>query len=82
MRFDFLFWYLHIGAKYLCERLGAVLSDQKAKVELPGHVLSDVARSILPDIIAFFAVKENKVAYEKWKQERDRQMDLKEIKKA
>ena len=82
MRFDFLFWHLHIGVKHLCERLRAILSDKNAKVELPDYVLSDVARIVLPDVIAFFTVKENKVAYEKWKQERDGQMDLKEIRKA
>lgn len=81
MQFDFLAWHLYIGFKHLCERLRAVLNDKNAKVELPGHVLSDVARSVLPDIIAFFSVKENKVAYEQWKQERDRQMNLKETKK-
>ena len=81
MQFDFLFWHLHIGLKRFCERLRAILSDKNAKVEIPDHVLSDIARSVLPDIIAFFSVKENKVAYEQWKQERDRQMNLKETKK-
>lgn len=52
MQFDFLFWHLHIGLKRFCERLRAILSDKNAKVELPDHVLSDIARIILPDIIA------------------------------
>jgi len=80
MQFDFLFWHLHIGFKHLCERLRAILSDKNAKVEFPDHVLSDVAHSVLPDIIAFFAVEENKVAHEEWKQERARQINLKETK--
>ena len=81
MQFDFLVWHLYIGFKHLCERLRAILSDKNAKVEFPDHVLSDVARSVLPDIIAFFAIIENQVAYEKWKQERDRQKILKTTEK-
>lgn len=81
MLFDYLARHLYIGFKCFCERLGAILNDKNAKVELPDHILSDVARSVLPDIIAFFAVIENQVAYEKWKQERDGQMDLRETKK-
>lgn len=41
----------------------------KLESDLPEHVIEDIARCILPDIIAYYESEEGQREFEKWKSE-------------
>lgn len=41
----------------------------RLKSDLPEHVIEDIARCILPDIIAYYESEEGQKEFEKWKAE-------------
>ena len=62
-----------VKLRNLYRRISAILYNRRAEIELPDHVLSDLARCFTADIKAFFTVSENQAAYEKWLHEREQQ---------
>lgn len=41
----------------------------RLKSDLPEHIIEDIARCILPDIIAYYESEEGQKEFEKWKSE-------------
>ena len=54
--------------KSICRFIISFLDNKRAEVTLPDHVLTDLARCFAADIRAFFSIKANQEAYEKWLQ--------------
>ena len=52
----------------------SLLRDKSASAKLPKHVLDELARCFLPDIIAFYEAPEGREEYEKWKLAQTQQM--------
>ena len=46
--------------------------DPTTKSGVPKHVADAIARTFLPDIIAFFQSEEGRREYEEWEQEQER----------
>ena len=45
----------------------SLLRDKSASVKIPKRILDELARCLLPDIIAFYESPEGREEYEKWK---------------
>ena len=52
--------------------------NDKKKCEIPEYVIDSMARALLPAILEFYSVEENRQAFEKWKAEQND--SLKQIK--
>lgn len=72
--FDLFIIRVYIAINCLCQCVSALLRSKTAEIELPSHILTELARCFAKDITAFFAVAENQVAYEKWLQTRKQAM--------
>ena len=58
-----------------------ILANKTAKCTIPREALESFARTILPDIIAFFETEEGNRQYEEWlKEEETKEKAKKEIK--
>ena len=44
-----------------------LLCSKSASAKLPKHILDEIARCFLPDIIAFYETVEGREEYEEWK---------------
>ena len=53
--------------------------NDKKKCEIPEYVIDSMARALLPAILEFYSVEENRQAFEKWKA--DQNDSLKQIEK-
>ena len=53
--------------------------NDKKKCEIPEYVIDSMARALLPAILEFYSVEENRQAFEKWKAEQND--SLKQIEK-
>ncbi len=42
------------------------------KCEIPKHEIDSLAKTFLPEIIAFFETEEGKKEFEEWKRQRDK----------
>ena len=45
----------------------SLLRDKSASAKIPKRILDELARCLLPDIIAFYESPEGREEYEKWK---------------
>lgn len=45
----------------------SLLCSKRASAKLPKHILDELARCFLPDIIAFYETVEGREEYEEWK---------------
>ena len=45
----------------------SLLHDKSASVKIPKRILDELARCLLPDIIAFYESPEGREEYEEWK---------------
>lgn len=72
--FNVLVTRVYLALEYLLHRASGLLRGKTAEIELPSHILTELARCFAKDITAFFAVAENQVAYEKWLQTRKQAM--------
>lgn len=50
------------------------LASKRAEVTIPDNILTELARCFATDIRAFFSIKSNQEAYEKWLQARNQQV--------
>ena len=55
-----------------------ILLDKSGQIKLPAHEIEALARTFLPDILAFFESEEGKAEFEKWKAEKGEAKALKE----
>ena len=46
--------------------------DPNTKSGIPNYVIESIARTILPDIIAFYESEEGRKEYDAWKREQER----------
>ena len=53
--------------------------NNKKNCEIPEYVIDSMARALLPAILEFYSVEENRQAFEKWKVEQND--NLKQIEK-
>lgn len=53
--------------------------NDKKKCEIPEYVIDSMARALLPAILEFYSVEENRQAFEKWQAEQND--SLKQIEK-
>ena len=44
-----------------------ILSNKRASAKIPKHILDELARCFLPDILAFYETVEGRTEYEEWK---------------
>ena len=49
-----------------------ILRDNRGSTEIPDDVLKEIARALLPGIIAYFESDEGKAEFEEWKAEQER----------
>ena len=45
----------------------SILCNKRASAKIPKHILDELARCFLPDIIAFYETVEGREEYEEWK---------------
>lgn len=69
--FDLFIIRVYIALECLCQRASALLHNKTAEVNIPDHVIREMARCLLPDLIAFYESEEGKAAFVQWKAERE-----------
>ena len=45
------------------------MSNKKSALQIPQHEIDSLARCLLPDLIAFFEIKEGQREFEQWKKD-------------
>ncbi len=51
----------------IINQIKELLKDNHGECDIPDHILVELARCLLPDIIAFYESKEGKKIFEEWK---------------
>lgn len=54
--------------EYIC----ALLHDKHGTWQLPPELIGEIARCLLPDVVAYCESEEGKEAYAKWQQEQEK----------
>lgn len=72
--------YASVALDNLCRRIGKLLRNKTAEIEVQDCALSELARCLVEDVRAFFAIGENQTAYENWKRERKSELKATEKK--
>lgn len=54
----------------IINQIKELLKDNHGECDIPDHILVELARCLLPDIIAFCESEEGKTEFEKWKTKR------------
>ena len=57
--------------KPIIDELKGLPPDPNTKSGIPNCVIESIARTVLPDIIAFYESKEGREEYEAWKREQE-----------
>ena len=47
--------------------IASILGSKRASVRIPKHILDELARCLLLDILAFYETPEGRAEYEEWK---------------
>ena len=53
----------------IAKRIEKLLKDKHGECNIPDDLIKEIARYLVPDIIAFFETEEAKREFEKWKAE-------------
>ena len=61
----------------LVKRIEDLLSNSDGACDIPDEVIKEIARCLVPDIIAFFETEEAKREFEAWKLEQEKKNDNK-----
>ena len=56
----------------IVERIEDFLRDNRGECEIPDDLIKEIARCLVPDIIAFFETEEAKREFEAWKAEQEK----------
>ena len=54
------------------EYIRALLHDKRATWELPQELIDEIARGLLPDVVAYCESEEGKAEFAKWQQEQEK----------
>ena len=55
----------------IVKRIEDLLKDNRGECEIPDDLIKEIARCLVPDIIAFFETEEAKREFEEWKAEQE-----------
>ena len=58
----------------IVKRIEDLLSSNKGECEIPDDLIKEIARCLVPDIIAFFETEEAKREFEEWKAEQEKKI--------
>ena len=58
----------------IVKRIEDLLRDKRGQCEIPDDVIKEIARCLVPDIIAFFETEEAKREFEEWKLEQEKKI--------
>ena len=58
----------------ISKRIEDLLRDNRGECDIPDEVIKEIARCLVPDIIAFFKTEEAKKEFEKWKLEQEKKL--------
>ena len=56
----------------IAKRIEDLLSNSDGACDIPDEVIKEIARCLVPDIIAFFETEEAKREFEEWKLEQEK----------
>ena len=56
----------------IVKRIEDLLSNSDGACDIPDEVIKEIARCLVPDIIAFFEAEEAKQEFEAWKSEQEK----------
>ena len=59
----------------LVKRIEDLLSNSVGACDIPDEVIKEIARCLVPDIIAFFETEEAKREFEAWKTEQEKKKE-------
>ena len=58
----------------IAKRIEDLLKDNRGECEIPDDLIKEIARCLVPDIIAFFETEEAKREFEAWKAEQEKRL--------
>lgn len=58
----------------IAKRIEELLKEKHGKCDIPDEVIKEIARCLVPDIIAFFETEEAKREFEAWKLEQEKNL--------
>lgn len=57
----------------IVKRIEELLKDKRGECDIPEDLIKEIARCLVPDIIAFFETEEAKREFEEWKKTQEEQ---------
>ena len=61
----------------IAKRIEDLLKDTHGECDIPDDLIKEIARCLVPDIIAFFETEEAKREFEEWKAEQEKKIAAK-----
>ena len=58
----------------IAKRIEELLKDKHGECDIPDDLMKEIARCLVPDIIAFFETEEAKREFEDWKLEQEKKL--------
>ncbi len=58
----------------IAKRIEEILKDKHGECDIPDDLIKEIARCLVPDIIAFFETEEAKREFEAWKLEQEKKL--------
>ena len=58
----------------IAKRIEELLKDTHGECDIPDDLIKEIARCLVPDIIAFFETEEAKREFEEWKAEQEKKI--------
>jgi hypothetical protein len=58
----------------ISKRIEELLKDKHGECDIPDDLIKEIARCLVPDIIAFFETEEAKREFEEWKLEQEKKL--------
>ena len=58
----------------IVKRIEDLLRDNRGECDIPDDLIKEIARCLVPDIIAFFETEEAKREFEAWKTEQEKKI--------
>ncbi len=58
----------------IVKRIEDFLRDNRGECDIPDDLIKEIARCLVPDIIAFFETEEAKREFEEWKLEQEKKL--------
>ena len=62
----------------IVKRIEDLLRDNSGECDIPDDLIKEIARCLVPDIIAFFETEEAKREFEEWKAEQEQKLAVKD----